>query len=314
MMGFTFPNSEVPMSGHAGSHYIPNHQYTQRLATINFPDVHYNGYNLNSSERPGPGIHRYPEGEFVSAGFFQHLNPDLFTLPKSEIDWSYSLRREAQRILPFLYLGPWSCLSNKQWLRDEGITLLFGVRDERLARLRLVSGHKAATELGIESDSFDVSGSQDVIARLPQAIRRINDHIYPSQNPVSGELIPKKVLVFCETGNGLSASVVVAYLMVMLNMELGYALNFLHSQRFCIDMEDGLRPLLSAFEGILVAKRDVENARKAVGPNSNLAAPKMTLSKKRSFADQVENEPPGYESMEVEFSADRKPLAPFQDR
>ncbi|KAL2853332.1 hypothetical protein BJY01DRAFT_206835 [Aspergillus pseudoustus] len=313
MMGSTF-NSEVPMSGQAGSHYVPNHQYTQRLATVNYPDVHYNGYNLNDSERPSISTHRYPEGEFVSPGFFEHLNPNIFALPKSEIDWSYSLRREAQRILPVLYLGPWSCLSNKQWLREEGFTLLFGVRDERLAKLRLVSGHKAAAELGIESDSFDVSGSQDVISRLPQAIRRINEHIYPSKDPISGQPITKKVLVFCETGNGLSASVVVAYLMVMLNMELGYALNFLHSQRFCIDMEDGLRPLLSAFEGILVAKSDVENARKAVVVNSTLAAPAMTLSRKRSFADQVENEPREYESMEVQFSPDRKPLAPFQDR
>ncbi|KAL2813725.1 protein-tyrosine phosphatase-like protein [Aspergillus granulosus] len=313
-MGSTFPNSEAPMSGQAGSNYIPTHQYTQRLATVNHPDVHYYGFSFNASERPGFGTHRYPEGEFVSPGFFQHLDPSMFALPESEIDWSYSLRREAQRILPFLYLGPWSCLSNKQWLRDEGVTLLLGVRDERLAKLRLVSGHKAAADLGIESDSFDVSGSQDVIARLPQAIRRINDHIYPSRDPVTGQPISKKVLIFCETGNGLSATVVVAYLMVMLNMELGHALNFLHSQRFCIDMEDGLRPLLSAFEAILVAKGDVENARKAAVANSSLAAPTMTLSKKRSFADQVEKEPPEYESMEVEFSANRKPLAPFQDR
>ncbi|KAL3449475.1 protein-tyrosine phosphatase-like protein [Aspergillus insuetus] len=313
-MGSAFPSSEVPMSGQAGSHYIPTHQYTQRLATVNYPDVQYNGYGFNASEHPSFGTHRFPEGEFVSPGFFQHLDPNIFTLPQAEIDWTYSLRREAQRILPFLYLGPWSCLSNKQWLRDEGFTLLFGVRDERLARLRLVSGHKAAADLGIESDSFDVSGSQDVIARLPQAIRRINDHIYPSIDSASGQIIPKKVLVFCETGNGLSASVVVAYLMVMLNMELGHALNFLHSQRFCIDMEDGLRPLLSAFEGILVAKSDVENARKSVFAHSNLAAPTMTLSKKRSFADQVENDPPDFESMETEFSADRKPSAPFQDR
>ncbi|KAL2871781.1 dual specificity protein phosphatase family protein [Aspergillus lucknowensis] len=305
-------NSEAPMSGNAGSRYIPTHQYTQRLASLSYPDVHYNGYTPPEPIRAGS--YRYAEGEFVSAGFFEHLDPMLFDLPKLEIDWTYSLRREAQRILPFLYLGPWSCLSNKQWLRDEGLTLLLGVRDERLARLRLVSGHKAAADLGIESESFDVSSHQDLIARLPHAIRRINDHINPSIYPASGNHIPRKVLIFCETGNGLSALVVVAYLMVMLNMELGGALNLLHSQRFCIDMEDDLRPLLVSFEEILAAKRDVESARMASHQNSTLAAPTMALAKKRSFSDRVEDEPPGYDRMDMEdTSADRKPLAPFQD-
>ncbi|KAL2824929.1 hypothetical protein BDW59DRAFT_146910 [Aspergillus cavernicola] len=312
-MRSAFPNPEAPLSGRVESHYLPTHQYTQRLASSTYPDLHYNGYDQTVVEPIGPGSHRFSEGEFVSPGFYQHVDLSLFAPPERETEWTYSLRRAAQRILPFLYLGPWSCLSNKQWLQEEGITLVLGVRDQRLAQSRLISGQRAAMALGIESDSFDILDNQDLIARLPQAIRRINDHIYPSTNPVSGEPISKKVLLFCETGNGLSALVVVAYVMVMLNLELGPALNFLHSQRFCVDMEDGLKPLLVSFEGILDAKRDVENAKKAA-VNSNLAAPTMTLSKKRSFADQVESEDMG-DGMEVDASSlGRKPMAPFHDR
>ncbi|RDW76721.1 uncharacterized protein DSM5745_06713 [Aspergillus mulundensis] len=301
---------QTAISGNAESNYIRNHQYTKKVAPNYYPDIHYSGLSQVAPEPVGSGTHPFREGEFVSPGFFQQVDPSIFTLPQAEAEWSYNMRRTAQRILPFLYLGPWSFLSEKQWLRDEGITLLLGVRDKRFAQSRLFSGQKAAADVGIEADSLDVADGQDLIARLPQAIRRINDHIYPTADFVPGAPNPKKVLVFCETGNGLSALVVVAYCMVMLNMSLGQAMNFIHSQRFCIDFEDGLKPMLLAFEGLLEAKRDVENANRSVGANSFLAAPVVTLSKKRSFADQEEDEVMDFDGEEME----RKPTAPFQDR
>ncbi|KAL5049660.1 hypothetical protein BDW71DRAFT_175194 [Aspergillus fruticulosus] len=306
----TISGLETSISGNTESQYIRNHQYTKKIAASYYPDIHYHGLNQPAPEPVGSGSHQFREGEFVSPGFFQHIDLSIFALPRSEVEWTYNMRRNAQRILPFLYLGPWNTLSNKQWLRDEGITLLLGVRDQRLAQSRLFSGQKAAAGVGIEADSFDIVDGQDLISRLPQTIRRINDHIYFSVDLATGAQISKKVLVFCETGNGLSALVVVAYCMVMLNMSLGQAINFIHSQRFCIDMEDGLKPMLLAFEGLLDAKRDVEKAKKDAGANSLLAAPAITLSKKRSFADQEEDDLMGDDSMDLE----RKPTAPFQDR
>ncbi|KAL4951232.1 hypothetical protein BDW69DRAFT_170475 [Aspergillus filifer] len=310
-MASAYLRSETPMSGTPESQYVPSHNYTKKLATGHYPDIHYNGYAPPPTEPFGPNSHRYPEGEFVSPGFLQRINPALFTLPQAEIEWSYNLRRAAQRILPFLYLGPWSCLSNQQWLRDEGITLLLGVRDQRLAQSRLFSGQKAAAAVGIESESFDIANNSDAIARLPAAVRRINDHIYPTLNQKTCEVKPtKKVLVFCETGNGLSALVVVSYCMVMLNMTLSQALNFIHSQRFCIDMEDGLKPMLAAFEDLLTAKQDVERSNRAGAGSSLAVPPAAVLSKKRSFADQVDDE---IMDDDMEMGAS-KPPAPFQDR
>lgn len=303
------------ISGPLESQYIRNHEYTKSVGTLFYPDIHYNGYVQPPLEpaQVNPQPHQYREGEFVSPGFFQHIHPGLFALPQSEVEWTYNLRRAAQRILPFLWLGPWSCLSNRQWLREEGITLLLGVRDQRLAHSRLISGQRAAAEVGIETDSFDIVDNQDLISRLPQTIRRINDHIHPSVDPLTGAPFQKKVFVFCETGNGLSALVVVAYCMVMLNMSLGVALNFLHSQRFCVDFDDSMKPMLLAFEGILEAKRDVENANKTAGAAPSLAPPEEGLSKKRSFADQVEDKEMDSDGMVLD-DPDRKPQAPFQDR
>ncbi|KAL3480310.1 hypothetical protein BJX99DRAFT_220561 [Aspergillus californicus] len=312
-MDSTSTNYEVSSSGNSRSQYCRNHEYSQKLAPSSYPDVHFSCSDQVVAEPIRSDSHGYAEGDFVSPGFFQNIDLGLFTLPQGEMEWAYSRRREAQRILPFLYLGPWSCLSKQNWLQDEGITLLLGVRDQRYAQSRLFSGQKAADTVGIASETFDISDNQELIARLPQVIRRINDHIYPPVISASGTPTTKKVFVFCETGNGLSALVVVAYVMVMLNLELGPALTFLHSQRFCIDMEDGYKQLLASFEGILNAKRDVANARRA-STNSNLAAPAMTLSKKRSFADRVEDEDM-QDGMTFEASAlDRKPMAPFNDR
>ncbi|KAL4880893.1 protein-tyrosine phosphatase-like protein [Aspergillus karnatakaensis] len=308
-MGSADPQSEIPVLGNNDSQYVRTHKYTKRLANPDYPHISYNGYTPPLRKPMDQHSHRFAEGEFVSSGFFQRVDPRDFDLPHGEVEWSYSLRRTAQRILPFLYLGPWSCLANRKWLKDEGITLLFGVRDQRLARMRAVSGQKAAAEVGIQADSFDITSNQDLIARLPQAIRHINDHLSSNEaNLLRDSLVPKKILVFCETGNGLSALVVIAYLMVMLDMNLPEAINFLHGQRFCIDLEESVKPLLGAFQGILEAKRDVEAARRSTAVHTNLGPPTLSLSKKRSFADRAED---GY--ME-DSTTERKPSAPFQDR
>ncbi|KKK12582.1 hypothetical protein P175DRAFT_0499338 [Aspergillus ochraceoroseus IBT 24754] len=309
--------SEVPMSQNMESQYIRTHQYTPgtgRLQQPTYPDPKYDGYNNNNIESVGPHTHRFPVGEFISPGFFQNVDPCLFSIPKAELEWKYNMRRDAQRILPFLYLGPWSCLGNRAWLKEEGFGLLFAIRDSRLAQARLVSGQRAATELGIEADSMDISNNQELISSLPNVIRRINDHL-AGQNRAGPNSPVKKILLFCETGNGLSALVVISYLMVMLNLDLGHALYLVHSQRFCIDMDDLLKPLLFSFESILAAKRDVESAKKASIGSSSLAAPTTVLAKKRSFADRAESENMAEGSMDIETSTPaRKPLAPFRDR
>ncbi|KAL5342411.1 protein-tyrosine phosphatase-like protein [Aspergillus crustosus] len=316
MMGSASAESNSPISGNADSQYVRTHKYTKRLANAHYPNISYNGCVPPPMPHLDSTSHCFQEGEFISPGFFQRVDLGIFDLPYEEVEWSYSLRRSAQPILPFLYLGPWSCLSKRQWIREEGFTLLLGVRDRRLAQLRVASGQKAAAEVGIQAESFDIVDNQDLISRLPQVIRHINDHVSSASSEANART-PKKVLVFCETGNGLSALVVVAYLMVMFNMGLSQAINFLHSQRFCIDLEESVKPLLGAFEGILEARRDVEAARRANLANSTMAAPTMSLSRKRSFADRVEEDDAmddrGMEVVEVS-AAERKPLAPFQDR
>ncbi|PKX94061.1 dual specificity protein phosphatase family protein [Aspergillus novofumigatus IBT 16806] len=320
--------SEASMSEQEGSHYVRTHEYTSGSAktrlTMSAPSFYDEDNSLE--EVISPTSHDFQEGEFVCAGFFQMINPENFVHRVVAPDWDYMMRRQAQAILPFLYLGPVSCLKDKAWLAQEGFTLLLAIRNKRSAQARLVSGEKVGAELGIEADAVDVMDNQELISAFPYAIRRINDHLVSSGPAVDTSAPGKKVFVFCESGNERSATVVIAYLMVMLNLNMAVASHLVQLRRFCICVEEPLRELLASFQSILDAKRDVQKAIQASTSNSTLAIPQATVSRKRSIADRLD-EPTttGGDTVGMDMDMNmnimddgsidsRKPLAPFQDR
>lgn len=237
-----------------------------------------------------PCRHDFEAGDFVRDGFFDQVNPSWFCHRASTKEWDYDMRRKAQDVLPFLYLGPATAAKDREFLTRQGITLLLSVRTKRSATARLLSGEKVARELGIEADSIDVEDSRELIASFPRAIRRINDHILAGASSPQQAIAPK-VLVFCETGNSRSASVVMSYMMVMFNLTVEQAVWTLQHRRFSIDVDESLQYLLRSFEAILTAKRDVIKAQRML-PQGDLTAnlepisrPQSQLSRKRSYID-----------------------------
>ena len=277
-----------------------------------------------------PATHQLAEGDFIPPGFFSRAHLDGFTRRFNTSQWSYEMRREAQPILPFLSLGPSACLRDREALHNQGFTLLLAIRNTHSAQARLFSGDKVAAELGIQSDTIDVLDNQELISAFPRAIRRINDHLASmdvhDHGDVPAVMVPtkKKVLVFCESGNERSAGVVIAYIMAMLNHDTMHATRMVQQRRFCVSIEDPLKRVLTAFESILVAKRDVECAKCMATQSGvpNLAPQPVShvlLARKRSFqyrrAEDVEMDDG---VMDVDGDEDllpeRKPVAPFQDR
>lgn len=276
--------------------------------------------------------HQFPEGDFVCPGFFNLAHLDGFTRRFKFDQWSYGMRRQAQPIFPFLSLGPSSCLRDREFLCSQEFTLFLAIRNSQSAQVRLVSGDKAAAELGVQADTIDVLDNQELISAFPHAIRRINDHLagvdtnaFINTRAQAGESpIKRKVLVFCESGNERSAAVVIAYIMAMLNMGLAQAIHVAQQHRFCVSIEDPLKRILFDFESILSAKRDVERTRRSITQTgaARLApppVPPVMLSKKRSFADRYDDDTGMADGdMEVDGDGDifseRKPVAPFQDR
>lgn len=273
--------------------------------------------------------HEFADGDFICPDFFNRVDLGGFTRRFNVSQWSYEMRRQAQCILPFLSLGPSSCLRDIDYIRNQGYTLLLAIRSRHSAQARLVSGDKAAAATGILADTVDVLDNQELISAFPRAIRRINDHLAgvdmdSNAMALSGLQQKRKVLVFCESGNERSAGVVIAYIMVMLNMSAVDATHSIQQRRFCASIEDPMKRILSAFDSILSAKRDVERAKNAIPPRINvpatLAPPSSSpiLAKKRSFQDHREDCQVMEDEMEVDEEDDpffeRKPMAPFQDR
>ena len=209
---------------------------------------------------------------FANAEFLKKVTYGKFMTMNNMLEWQYEQRRMAQRILPFLYLGPLTAVRDQAFLQREGVTMVLAVRNTKSAQAKLL-GMRAAEELGLHTKMIDVAGNQELIAAFPTAIELINLHlstVYENEQakalsipdsfggyrgPTSG-----KVLVFCETGNERSAAVVTAYIMAMYAVNLVTAIQIVQAQRFAVSFDDSMRNLLSTYEIILQAKRDVVQA------------------------------------------------------
>lgn len=207
-------------------------------------------------------------------------------------DWKYESRRTAQPILAFLYLGPSGAVRDINFLRDNGITKLLAIRDTTTATSGLLSGQKAAKQLGIISEAIDVAGTQQLIAAFPRAIKSINDHLVEAFQRMRNTVIPSgdpyrptawgKVLVWCESGNERSATVVAAYLMAMYKLDLIGAIQYIQTQRFCVALDDNLKNLLLSHQQILEAQRGVFEPENEAGQH------KIGCKAKRS-RDEIED-------------------------
>ena len=240
--------------------------------------------------------------------------------------WRYEQRRAAQKILPYLLLGPGTVARDDNFVRTQGITLLVAVRSASAARLQssLLNPSRFASSAGLQTLTLDLACPYDMITKLPRAIKTINDHLEQSCNsklPTSLDDIPAKVLLFCESGNDRSATVVAAYLMVLYGLGPVEALQLVQSQRFCMAVQDDSKNMLQNFGDILRAQRDV-----AVEHNFNVQLPKLSMQHgisngsakigKRSYdsANESDEDMEHRESDENDGMAEgRLGLAPFHD-
>ena len=275
----------------------------------------------------GPS-HDFESSGFANSEFLKTVTYGNFIKSNAMLEWKYEERRKAQQILPFLHLGPSSTARDQAYLEREGITMVLAVRNTLSAHARLL-GSKVAEGMGLDVKAIDVAGNMELIAAFPRGIETINTHlteVYQQQQQLKDTgngVQPRmgKVLVFCESGNERSASLVVAYVMAMYSKDLVTAIQIVQAQRFAVAFDDSLRHLLSTYETILEAKRDVVQAsRMQQGPDANTAGMvPVTQSNrtKRAFNEVGEDE--DWDMVEADGSSSlRSPswrggAAPFQN-
>ncbi|WVQ99354.1 hypothetical protein IAU59_006487 [Kwoniella sp. CBS 9459] len=136
-------------------------------------------------------------------------------------EWKYEMRREAQEILPGLYLGPFQASTNLDKMRMMGITHILCVRDQKEARLiypRFPTEFKYMT-LDI-SDNTD----QNLITIFPKC----RDFIEEAMS------MGGTVLAHCNGGIALSPAIVIGYLMWKYSWSAERATAFVQNKRYCV--------------------------------------------------------------------------------
>lgn len=198
-------------------------------------------------------------------------------IPGTMQDWRYEYRREAQQLLPHLYLGPLSAAKNTAWIQSNNITLLLAVRSSMTARARLLGSQLP----GVRYESIDVGSNAELISQFQRAQQIIDAHYVARlpedvrgtvPTPLDGRALRSfqeqwmmahgasrppggRTLLFCESGNERSAAVAAAYIMQHLGGTTVQAIQMVQAKRFCVCFDDGMKWMLSSYEPIWQARR-----------------------------------------------------------
>lgn len=230
--------------------------------------------------------------------------------------WQYEHRRRAQPILDFLYLGPLSVARDHEWMKQEGITMIYAVREGIMVGRRLLSIEKTATDLGLEVAYLDMDDRQVLIRSFPAAIELINAHLVRVNSSSiangGGAGAGGKVLVVCETGNERSATLVAAYIMAMYGQQMVGAVQFVGQQRFCTNLNEVDKQLLLSYEQLLEATRMTAEARLLANATQKPGA--TASSKKRGIEDFMDEDEDGDATMDGGRFSDRAAFVPYLER
>lgn len=225
--------------------------------------------------------------------FLKEMDLEDIVSKNTVLEWAYERRRQAQMILPWLYLGPMVSAKDKVFLAREGITMVLAVR----AREGTMNGAlTAARDVCPDVVTLEASTMNELIARFADSIRTINAHMIRIRQRALEKLghpILGKVLIFCESGNERSAAVAAAYLMTMLD-KLDYvkAMQVCQAQRFCVNFDDSIKNMLRAYWDLLQAQRSIETSEghSSANPSQNGTNQIVSAKQKRRIEDTYDDE------------------------
>lgn len=254
--------TETPMSDENGYQTARTEDYTNLLPNpprILIPPIHYH----RTSTPPIATSKVIPNSDPRLNVEFLNGVKTAATLRTSPSAWNYATRREAQEVVSFLHLGPLYAAKDKEYLQRAGITMMLGVQPKGVYGAKLTAAaFKVAEELGIERAFVEANGHKDLIKILPRATELINIHLAAMHQRVQFAATPSregKVLVFCESGNDKSASIVAAYLFETFeDVDAVKAIQMACYGRFCCSFTDELKRVLSTYYDIVVAKRAIQ--------------------------------------------------------
>ncbi|RMZ85212.1 hypothetical protein DV738_g401, partial [Chaetothyriales sp. CBS 135597] len=271
-------------SGRSTPTYQPNQPYDDKLGLavphllVPSPSIHYQpgraSFHVDSDD------FERQDGRCGSPSFLRAIvSAYPLTLEHTISKWNYESRRCVQAVLPFLLIGPSTMARDPSFVQSAGVTFLLAVRSAHAVRMhpRYLDPTRFPSASGLATAIFDLDTPYELITNLRPIVKAVNDHLEASCIRPQGSSAPTvtaKVLVFCETGNERSAVVVAAYLMIVYGIKAVQAIQVVQSQRFCINVDVGMRHMLLSLEDIIGAERGVA----ASHSEQNLSLTKLASS------------------------------------
>ncbi|KDE03834.1 hypothetical protein MVLG_05718 [Microbotryum lychnidis-dioicae p1A1 Lamole] len=179
------------------------------------------------------------------------ISPALQRLEEAlpnRVDWRYEMRREAQQILPGLFIGPFQPSWNLETLNRLGITHILCIAESREQHLFRAKFPERFVYLILEVRDAD---DQNLIKIFPQTQAFIDGAI-----EMGGA-----VLVHCGDGISRSPAIATAYVMVKHGLTHEDAFQFVQSRRFCVAPRLGFQHQIEAYAPIFMASQTMTMAQ-----------------------------------------------------
>ncbi|XP_014603523.1 PREDICTED: serine/threonine/tyrosine-interacting protein-like isoform X2 [Polistes canadensis] len=165
-------------------------------------------------------------------------------------EWTYTMRRCMQKVIPGLYLGPYSAASRSKLesLIEHGITHIICVRQD-------IEAHFIRPNF---PDRYLVLNIADTTTEnIIQHFKNVKEFIDEGIN--SGG----QVLVHGNAGISRSAALVLAYLMETYGLSQTHAYTLVQQRRFCINPNEGFMAQLREYEPIYKAQETLRNGQQS---------------------------------------------------
>ncbi|XP_076682264.1 serine/threonine/tyrosine-interacting protein isoform X1 [Andrena cerasifolii] len=167
-------------------------------------------------------------------------------------EWTYTMRRHMQEVVPGLYLGPYSAAirSKLQCLLEHGITHIVCVRHH--------------TEANFIKPNFPDKFQYLVLDIADTATENIIHHFQQVKAFIDEGLNSGgQVLVHSNAGISRSAALVLAYVMETYGLSQTRAYAMVQQKRFCINPNEGFMAQLREYEPIYQAQKILRNGQQS---------------------------------------------------
>ncbi|GAA6055509.1 hypothetical protein JCM3770_006295 [Rhodotorula araucariae] len=181
------------------------------------------------------------------------ISPELQALEDqvpNKSDWRYEMRREAQEILPGLYVGPFQPSWKLDKLQAMGITHILCIAEGREAHLFKPRFPEHFVYLIQDIRDAD---DQNLIRIFPHAQAFIDSALSAGG----------RVYVHCGDGISRSPAIVTAYVMIKTGLTHDDAFAFVQARRFCVAPRTEFVHQLEAYRPIILASQAVAADRGA---------------------------------------------------